>query len=340
MNPKKTLARAAALALVGLAGLTAGTAHAQLDYSAYGVLDLSYGRFEPSGQLRSHRYNSNSLTATFVGVNAKYGFDGGWAPGITLETFLRFQDRDTGRNDRDPLLSRNAFVSLDSPYGRLRAGRLQSFLFDATVRFNALGNSVAFSPAVRHVFAAGNLLGVQGDFYWDSAVSYQTPVMEGVSFSLMQAQPENDDASGGLTGGTLIVSRGLFASGLSGQRVKSDDGIADPTDETTAQLGLTYNFGVARVFGQFTATDDRGLDVKSRLFSAGATLALGPGNVLLQGAFGRAEGPAVDRRQTTLSLGYVYAFDSVTDFYVLGMDDRVRGQTRGLSGAVGARYRF
>jgi hypothetical protein len=311
MNPKKTLARAAALALVGLAGLTAGTAHAQLDYSAYGVLDLSYGRFEPSGQLRSHRYNSNSLTATFVGVNAKYGFDGGWAPGITLETFLRFQDRDTGRNDRDPLLSRNAFVSLDSPYGRLRAGRLQSFLFDATVRFNALGNSVAFSPAVRHVFAAGNLLGVQGDFYWDSAVSYQTPVMEGVSFSLMQAQ-----------------------------RVKSDDGIADPTDETTAQLGLTYNFGVARVFGQFTATDDRGLDVKSRLFSAGATLALGPGNVLLQGAFGRAEGPAVDRRQTTLSLGYVYAFDSVTDFYVLGMDDRVRGQTRGLSCAVGARYRF
>ena len=182
MNPKKTVARAAALALLGLA---AGHAQAQLDYSAYGVLDLSYGRFEPSGQLPENRWNSNSLTATFVGVNAKYGFDGGWAPGITLETFLRFQDRDTGRNDRDPLLSRNAFVSLDSPYGRLRVGRLQTFLFDATVRFNAMGNSVAFSPAVRHVFAAGNLVGVQGDFYWNRAASWQSPSYEGISGSVM-----------------------------------------------------------------------------------------------------------------------------------------------------------
>ncbi len=337
MNPKKTALRAAAVALLGLA---AGAAHAQLDYAAYGVLDLSYGRFEPSGQLPANRYNSNSLTATFVGVNAKYGLDGGWTPGITLETFLRFQDRDTGRNDRDPLLSRNAFVSLDSPYGRLRVGRLQTFLFDATVRFNALGNSVAFSPAVRHLFAAGNLLGVQGDFYWDSAVSYQTPVIEGVSFSLMHAKPENEDATGGLTGGTLIVARGLFAAGLSAQRVKSDDGIADPTDETTVQLGLTYNFGWARVFGQFTSTDDRGLDVKGRIASAGVTVPLGPGNVLLQAATSTAEGPAVDRKQTTVSLAYVYAYDSVTDFYVIGMDDRVRGQTRGVSGAIGARYRF
>lgn len=336
MNPKKTAQRAAALALLGLA---AGAAQAQLDYSAYGVLDLSYGRFEPSGQVRSHRWNSNSLTASFVGVNAKYGFEGGWTPGITLETFLRFQDRDTGRNDRDPLLSRNAFVSLDSPYGRLRAGRLQTFLFDATVRLNALGNSVAFSPAVRHLFAAGNLLGVQGDFYWDRAVSYQTPVVEGLSLGLMHARPEQD-FTGGQTGGTLIVARGLFAAGLSAQQVKADNGIDDPTNETTAQLGLTYNFGWARVFGQFSATRDRGLDVESRIASAGVTVPLGPGNVLLQAAQSTAEGPAVDRKQTTVSGGYAYAFDSVTDFYVLAMDDRVRGQTRGLSGAIGARYRF
>ena len=79
--------------------LTSLAAQAQVDYSLYGVADLSYGRFEPSGFERENRFNSNSLSASFVGVNASYGFEGGWKPGITLETFLRFEDLDTGRND-------------------------------------------------------------------------------------------------------------------------------------------------------------------------------------------------------------------------------------------------
>ena len=320
--------------------LTAGAAQAQADASFYGVLDLSYGRFEPSGQLKDDRVNSNSLTASFVGVNAKYGLDGGWTPGITLESFLRFQDMKGGRNDKDPLLSRNAFVSLSSSgYGTLRIGRLQTFLFDATVRFNALGNSVAFSPAVRHVFAAGNIIGVQRDFYWNRAVSWQSPAYEGVNASLMAAQGESADR-GHQYGGTLIVNRGLLAVGLSAQSVKVDNGIADPIDEQTWQLGATYNFGWARLFAQFTATHDGGLDVKSRIASAGVSAPIGPGNLLFQVASSTANGPAIDRKQTSISAAYVYAYDSELDFYVIGMDDRVKGQTRGLSMAAGARLRF
>lgn len=319
--------------------LAAGAAQAQLDYSLYGVADFSYGRFEPSGALAENRYNSNSLTASFAGVNAKYGFDGGWAPGITLETFVRFQDGSTGRRNSDPTLSRNAFVSLASPYGSARIGRLQTYLFDATTRFNAFGNSVAFSPALRHVFAAGNLEGVQGDFYWNRAVSYSTPTYEGVTANVMVSQVDKDQ-SGGLSGGSLVVSRGLFAMSLAAQRVKIDDGINDITSETTWQLGATYNFGLARVFGQYTATRDVGLDVDSKSGSVGVTLALGPGNVLAQVAFTTAKGPAVDRKHTSTSLGYVYPYDSTIDLYVLGMDDRVEGQTRGASAALGARWRF
>ena len=104
--------------LLGAVGaLLASTAHAQFDYSLYGVADFSYGRFEPSGFEPVHRLNSNSLTASFVGVNASYGLEGGWKPGVTLETFVRFQDFKTGRVDEDPFLSRNAFVSLASNYG-------------------------------------------------------------------------------------------------------------------------------------------------------------------------------------------------------------------------------
>ena len=67
---------------------------------------------------------------------------------------------------------------------------------------------------------------------------------------------------------------------------------------------------------------------------------LGPGKVQLQVARSRALGDAVDRRQQTWSLAYLYEWDSTLDLYVVGMDDRVGGQTVGRSVAVGARYRF
>jgi predicted porin len=327
-----------------LLGWAAFAAQAQTEYSAYGVLDLSYGRFEPSGTVRENRLNSNSLTASFVGVNLKHGLENGWTPGITLETFLRFQDARTGRRDSDPLLSRNAFVSLGSKYGTLRAGRLQTFLFDTTARFNALGNSPAFSPAMRHVLLSGNLESVQGDFYWNNALSYQSPpnlegLLEGVSVNLMYGQGPSDDR-GDLAGGSIVVARGLLALTVGAQHVHVDNGIDDPTSETTWQLGATYNFGLARVFGLYTQMNDRGLDVTSKVASAGFTVPVGPGTVEAQVARTIAKGPAVDRRHTTFSAAYLYAYDSVTDLYAVAMDDRVRGQTRGVSAAVGVRWRF
>jgi predicted porin len=318
-------------------GMTEAQAQAELSYN--GVLDFSYGRFEPSGDVREHRFNSNSLSASFVGVTAKYGFDDGWTPGATIETFLRFQDFKTGRRDSDPLLSRNAFAFLASAYGTLRVGRLQTLLFDATTRFNALGNSVAFSPAVRHVFAAGNLIGVQGDFYWNQAIGYTTPNFDGITGSVIAARGERNNP-GDLIGATLIISRGLFGASLSAQSVHIDDGINDPTKESAWQLGANYNFGWGNLFGQFTQTHDNGLQVDSDIFSLGAAIPLGPGTVQTQIATSKADGPAVDRKQTTTSAAYVYAYDSLTDVYAVAMDDRVRGQTRGVSGAVGVRLRF
>lgn len=333
--------RTAAVALM-LSG-AAAPSYAQFDYSLYGVADLSYGRFENSGQIREHRFNSNSLTATFVGASASYGFENGWTPGVTLETFFRFQDMRFGRNDEDPHLSRNAFVSLaHRDYGTLRAGRLQTLLFNSTTRLNALGNSVGFSPAVRHIFTAGNLIGVQGDFYWNQALGYTTPrfegPLEGVTGSVIAGRGERKN-EGDLIGGTLIVARGVLAAALSAQRVSIDDGINDPTKETAWQLGANYNFGWANLFGQYTRTNDSGLDVHSDIFSVGAAVPLGPGTVVAQIAASKADGPAVDRKQTTTSAGYLYAFNSVTDFYFVAMDDRVRGQTRGVSAAFGVRYR-
>ncbi len=314
-------------------------AHSQVDYNVYGVADLSWGRFEPSGSIKDDRFNSNSLSATFIGVNAKDSLDGGWTPGITLETFFRFQDFATGRKPNDPLLSRNAFVSLGSSYGSVRIGRLQTYLFDTTVRFNALGNSIAFSPAVRDVFQSGNIEGVQGDFYWDRAVSYSTPNLDGLTVNTMYAK--GAAAHRGDYGATSVVwAHGLFAGALSAQRVHLNDGINIPTIENTLQAGATYDFGVARLFGEGTWINDVGFGIRSHIITAGASIPLGPGSLDVQGAIATATGSAVDRRHSTGSAAYLYSYDSLTDLYVAAMNDRVRGQTRGVSAAIGIRRRF
>jgi len=332
-----TLIRNAGLA--AMLSCAALAAQAQTEFTPYGTLDWSYGRFEPSGLVHENRVNSNSLSASFVGANLKRSFDDGWTLGANIETFLRFQDLKAGRNDRDPTLSRNAFVSLASNYGSVRVGRLQTYLFDTTARFNAFGNSGAVSPAIRHIFAAGNIEGVQGDFYWNRAVSYTTPNWEGVTGNVMLARGGNN-VEGDYGAGNVVISRGLLAVALSVQKVRINDGINDPTDETTWQLGATYNFGLARVFGLYTETHDHGLEVVSHIASAGVSVPLGPGTVLAQIGYTTATGPAVDRKHTSTSLGYVYPYDSRTDLYVLGMDDRIKGQTNGLTAATGVRFRF
>ena len=328
------------LGFAALLFLLSFSARAQFDYSAYGTLDLSYGRFQNSGFDHVDRYNSNSLSASFVGANVKYGLPAGFTTGITLETFIRFQDLDYGRNDTDKVLSRNNFVSLaNNDYGLLRVGRLQSYLFETTTRFNAFGNSTGLSPALRQIFLSGNIESVQGDFYWDRALSYSTPKIEGLQGSFMYSLGKGR-TRGDYMGSSVVYTRGLFGVSLSAQKVHVDDGIADPTDEFTWQLGSTYNFGFASLFAQYTNINDKGLGSLSHLGTAGVSVPLGPGKVLAQIATSTSKGDAIDRRHTTTSLGYVYSYDSVTDFYLIGSDDRIRDQTRGLSYAIGARYLF
>jgi predicted porin len=347
-NKKEQRMKLKPLALTAAMMLGACTlpAQAQWDTSFYGVLDLSYGRFEPSGAVPDNRLNSNSLTATHVGFNVKYGLEGGWTPGLSLETFYRFQDLRTGRNNQDPWLSRQAFASLNhQDYGFVRLGRLQTYLFDTTNRFNALGNSVGFSPAIRHVFASGNLESVQGDFYWDEALSYTSPKLEGTlwentTINVMRGRGRRDER-GDYTAANVVWSKGVVAVALSVQDVRVDDGINDATAETAWQLGATYNLGFMRVFGTVTQARDRGLGVRSNLLSGGVSVPLAAyGTIIAQVGQATSSGLAVERKHTSISAAYVYGFNSVTDLYAIGMDDRVRGQTRGVSLAVGARYKF
>lgn len=56
---------------------------------------------------------------------------------------------------------------------------------------------------------------------------------------------------------------------------------------------------------------------EARAGSAGTSIPLGQGDLLAQIAYTRSTGPAVNRKHTTTSLGYVYHYNSVADIYLL-----------------------
>jgi predicted porin len=129
----------------------------------------------------------------------------------------------------------------------------------------------------------------------------------------MYAQGSGDDR-GDYFGGSIVYSRGLLALSLVAQNVHFNNGIDDEVDETTVQVGAAYNFGVARLFGQYTHVKDNGNDTKSKMGTVGVSVPLGPGTVMAQIARSTAKGPAVDRKHTTTSLGYVYNYEASPTF--------------------------
>lgn len=348
MKPLKPHSTRHAGSLLWPALLLVLPAHAQVAGSVYGIIDFSYGRFETSGTVHRDRFNSNSLSTSFIGGQVSDTLDGGWKPSLLVEAFLRFQDFELGRTQRDPDLSRNAFAALDSPYGTVRAGRQQTLLFEAASRFNAFGNSTVFSPPLHQLFASGHLESVSGDFYWNRALSYRTPDFDGASLAVMGAagpagrngDPLIAEQDANLASVALNYNHGLWAISLSGQRVANDPPFTTAISQSTVLLGGIYDFGWARAYAQTGQTADAVPGVTSQLVSAGVAIPLWEGSLLLQGAQTHSTGLAVDRKHSSMSAGYLYNFDSLTDIYLLGMDDRINRQTQGYSLAGGVRYRF
>lgn len=341
MSPFRALLRALLAWTMLVVGLgTPPPVQAQLTLNLYGLLDASVGRFQASGGLVDNAVRSGQMATSRFGISGRELLDEGWSVGFTLESFLRLNTGQQGRNDLDPFWSREASVSIANPrYGTLKVGRFSTPLFEATGRFNAFGPSPGFSPALRHTFLSGPLGGVQGDLYWDRAIGWTSPNWEGLTVKVVHAGEDRIGRHAN-TGLSLVYARGLATVALNLQRTRHDERQPLGTDERVWQLAAVYNAGLGKLLAQYTRTDDRSFDVKSRIVSVGALVPLGAGNVMLQFAQTIAEGPAIDRKHQAVSLGYDYDLSKQTDVYAVLMRDQVRRQATGLTLATGVRTRF
>ena len=330
------------LLAVAAALCCAGAVQAQSSVIAYGLLDMSAGSFEPSGGPRVWRAENGGMTTSFFGVRGNEDLGGGLSARFALNSFLRADTGAAGRFDGDAFWARDAYVGLSGAFGTSLLGRNTTPLFVSTLLFNAFGDSYAFSPSIRQLFTP-QLLPFYGDTGWNNSLSYSSNERGGISVQLMGNLGEGaPNAAGKNYSWGMRYFNGPLGASFTWQKARNGVfGVPDGfSAQTTWQLGLSYDLGLAKLFGQYAEVDTNAtLDTRSKLWSIGATVPLGGGKVLAQ--YGRTDTdlagePSVD----TLSLGYDYELSKRTDVYGVYMNEKVSALSRGDTLAAGIRLRF
>jgi predicted porin len=321
--------RATALAAGALFVLSTA-AQAQSTVSLYGLVDLSVGSFQSPGADSSKGVVSGNMTTSFFGLKGTEDLGGGLKANFAIESFMRNDTGAAGRFNGDPFWARSAFVGLSTDsLGALNIGRNTTSLFVNTLIFNAFGDSFGFSPAIRGYFTSGT---TTGDTGWSDSVKYTSPRFGGATFTAHAAAGETD---GGKNGGvSALYFGGPLAAGFAWQRANKGAAVQD-TD--TWQLGLSYDFKVAKLFGQYGNVDNKTTGNSYDITGIGASVPMGAGSLLAQWG---SVSPDVGSKRTTFSVGYDYFLSKRTDLYAVYMSDKVSGLDTGTTYAVGIRHRF
>ncbi len=334
-------------ALAALAGFAAAACLAQSNVSLYGVVDLAAGQFQDAGGLKTRRVEASGMSQSFLGFRINEDLGAGLRARVQIEHTLRPDSGSAGRFDGDAFWGRSANVGFQGAFGTSVLGRSPTPLYQSTVLLSPFGDSFAFSPTLRHYF--GNSLGdtVVGDIAWNNSLAYASPDYNGVSFNLIGNLGEGaSGATGRNRGANIVYLRGPLAATAAWQQVRNGviGGPAGFQHQNTFHLGLAYEFGPAKLFGQFgRVRTDAAQQTSHRLWQLGTVVPVGSiGLVRLSYGLREVDNFAVlpDVSQKTLALGYDHYLSRTTDLYGALVLDRADGVASGRTFAGGLRVRF
>jgi predicted porin len=337
--------RLAALTTIALAA----SAHAQVQI--YGTLDLAVGQIEtqPPGPpnapiVRVRGVHNGGLQTSYLGFRATEDLGDGLKAKVQLEGFLRGDTGQTGRFDAspgsgaDPMWSRDSYVGLAGSFGEVRLGDNAHPTWISMFQTSAMGTNSVFSPSFRQLFNGGTRGVVEVDTALVNSIKYLTPFFGGLDGSVaLQA----GEGSGRFSYSANVVYRGgpvLLSAATTRVRHAATPALPGARDQTTWLIGGAYDFGVVRLFAQYTDIDNKRLAKKDKLPHAGFTVPIGLGVLQFSRGEDKTSG-SVTAKRTTTSLGYVYSLSKRTDLYAFGMADKVSVGSAD-SYVVGMRHRF
>ncbi len=340
----RSVALAAALCCSSLA------AHAQSSVSLYGLIDMSAGQFQDAGTQKAKRVQSGNMTTSYFGFAGKEALNDTLKAKFAIEGFLLADTGASGRFGGDAFWARAAWVGLEGDFGSTTLGRTTNQFFVSTLIFNAFGDSFGFSPSIRHVLVPkAAMLPFLGDTGWNNSLLYSSPNLGGLTINLQGSLGEGAATSTGNSfGANAVYFSGPLSATVAYQRVKHGLNPGVPAIVATgfeyqeaATLGVAYDFKVVKLFGQGALVKTHAATgTETQYFGLGAAAPVGPGKVLAQYGQAKAEQPAGDTTNKTLTLGYDYFLSKSTDVYAVYLHDRLTGASNGNTLALGIRVRF
>jgi predicted porin len=325
-----------------LAAMAAAEASAQ-SVQVYGLVGAYVGSVKHSGDSAAvQQLGGGGLTTSFLGFRGEEDLGGGLKTVFALESFLRPDTGEQGRNATDPFFSRNAYVGFEGSFGRLTLGRQTNPTYAVMSQLSPFGNSVVFAPLALQSFVAAYGSNILGDTVWNNVIEYVSPTVSGFRGAMLYGLGEVAGHTGVANLGVHgTYSNGKFLAAVSLQRLRVNGTTPVAAQQNVWLTGAAYDFGPVKVFGSAEHTSiDRG--GSTRLFDAGISIPVsGADAIMLETAQSRIEAPgAADYRRTTASLGYDHRLSKRTDVYAIYSNDKKSTASNAGTVAFGVRHTF
>ncbi len=337
-----------------LGAAAAAGASAQTNVQLYGLVDAYLGYVKnstPTSSGSAFSVDSGGMSTSHFGIRGSEDFGSGLKAIFAFDAFFRADTGQAGRFNGDALFARDAYGGLQGAFGRVQLGRNTTPYFLSTVLFNPFGDSYTFSPAVAHTYLNGYLLNDSG---WNNSVLFGSPTVGNWTANLIwsaglerSAEPNKD--AGKAFGGNANYSKGPLGFTLAYQQVDFETLVSSPlTNQRATMLGATYDFKVARLFGQYQYLKNEAAarEAKDEMFQLGVSAPFGPGSVLASYAHGKTtdnDGATSDGKRTSYAIGYDYFVSKRTDIYGAYFESRLDvggAESKNRVLGTGLRHRF
>ncbi|MFM0122676.1 porin [Paraburkholderia sp. RL18-101-BIB-B] len=337
-----------AVAFAAMCG--SGVAAAQSSVTLYGDVDAFVGAKKALGGKTAFMVGNGGATASFWGIKGSEDLGGGYQAIFELESYFSVQNGTFGRFAGDGFFSRNAWVGVNAPWGKLVAGQIGPLYWNSTIFFNPFFNSFVFSPAVIHTYVPVNGQGVGGGGgEWSNAVTYSTVPYGGWQ---LNAQYAFGNAAGepgqNKWAGQVIYRSGALAANVVYQQIKFNTVAGDLaasvpglSTQSAVQAGTTYDFGTVKLYGQYQYVSNAisGGGYHVNFGELGASIKVGTGSILMSDGMSKSGGQRDDFRNTW-SVGYDYPLSGRTIVYAAVLGDHATNFSYGYTVGGGIRTMF
>ena len=311
------------LATAAVAMAATGAAQAQTpgtNITLYGVADAYVQGAK--GAESVHRVQSGGLSGSRFGIRGSEDLGGGVRGIFTLESGINVDD---GTSGQGAFWGRQAFVGVDSGYGKLTLGRQYGSLYALSSEFSEFSNGpIGASTSVIGGFggyepvrggnAATTGTGNGGPARINNSVKYESPSFGGLRAGAVLGLGET---AGGASDSRVADVYGRYTNGPLDLMLSyvDDKAGAGALDVRTLSAAGAYSFGAWRVTTGLIDVDDRGsAGADGNGYWLGGDYRWGRNLVKLQYLASKAKG-SNDGKTQALGVGYQFDLTKRTALY-------------------------